>query len=88
MIRRLLIILIGVGALTAYAQTREKPSPPTASPAAYRVTPWPAPESGGAPYEEELQGFLNKMADDGWRFHSDLSGQFGKLMVFERSSGR
>jgi hypothetical protein len=26
------------------------------------------------------------MAADGWRFHSDLVGQFGKFMLFERDA--
>jgi len=69
-------------------QLRDKPAATTAG--AYRVTPWPNHGGADQQYEEEVQEFLNRMAADGWRYHSDLVGQFGKLMIFERDpkSGR
>ncbi len=81
------MVLIAGCSAAVYAQLRERPPSPTLS-GAYRVTPWP--EHGGVEqkYEDEVQEFLNRMAGDGWRYHSDLVGQFGKLMIFERSSGR
>jgi hypothetical protein len=69
-----------------YAQLREK-SPPAPG-GVYRVTPWPDRTGPDQSYTQEVEEHLNKMAADGWRFHSDLAGQFGKMMVFERSSGR
>jgi hypothetical protein len=87
MLRRwFIVVLVAIGAVAAYAQTREKPA--SAAPGTYRVTPWPPQDAGGTAYGEEVQDFLNKMAADGWRFHGDLSGQFGKMLVFERSTGR
>ena len=74
-------------AAVAYGQLRDKP-PGTGQAEAYKVTPWPGHGGADQKYEDEVQEHLNRMAADGWRFHSDLAGQFGKLMVFERASGR
>ena len=86
--RRTVLVGLVLSLLSAavYAQLRDKPPPATA--AAYRVTHWPDHTGSDQSYSQEIEEHLNKMAADGWRFHSDLAGQFGKLMVFERSSGR
>ncbi len=80
----LLIVLCGA---TAYAQLREKPTA-SSSAGAYRVTSWPAHTGADQQYEDTVQEHLNRMAAEGWRFQGDLAGQFGKMMVFERVSGR
>jgi hypothetical protein len=79
-------LVLSLLSAVVYAQLRDKPPPATAG--AYRVTPWPDHTGPDESYGKEVEEHLNKMAADGWRFHSDLVGQFGKLMIFERSSGR
>lgn len=85
--RRTVVVGLVLSLLSAavYAQLHDKP-PGTAE--TYRITHWPAHTGPDESYAKEVEEHLNKMAADGWRFHSDLAGQFGKLMVFERSSGR
>jgi hypothetical protein len=68
-------------AAVAYGQLRERPANPR--PGSYRVTTWPDHKSADQDYNEEIEAYLNKMATDGWRFHSEMSGQFGRMMVFE-----
>ena len=86
--RRTVVLGLVLSLLSAavYAQLRDK-GPPAAA-GAYRVTRWPDHTGPDERYTQELEEHLNKMAADGWRFHSDVVGQFGKMMVFERSSGR
>ena len=79
-------LVLSLLSAAVYAQLRDKPPPATAG--AYHVTPWPAHTGPDESYAKEVEEHLNKMAADGWRFHSDLAGQFGKMMIFERSSGR
>jgi len=74
-----------VGA-AAYGQLRERPQAP--APGTFRVTSWPEHKSADADYIDEVETYLNKMAADGWRFHSEAVGQYGKMMVFERSTGK
>jgi len=83
-------VLVGLAVLSlsvaAYAQLRDK-TPPAAG-GTYRVTSWPDHGGPDESYAKEVEEHLNRMASDGWRFHSDLAGQFGKMMIFERSGGR
>lgn len=69
-------------AVAAFGQLRERPD--ASRPGAYRVTAWPEHKTGIQGYFEEVEEHLNKMAADGWRFHSEMTGQFGRMMVFER----
>ena len=69
-----------------YAQLREKPPPSAVG--VYRVTHWPDHTGPDQKYSQELEEHLNKMAADGWRFHSDLVGQNVKMMLFEKASSR
>ena len=86
--RRTVVVWLVLSLLSAavYAQLRDKPPPATAS--AYRVTHWPEHTGPDQNYTQEVEEHLNKMAADGWRFHSDLVGQNIKMMVFERSGSR
>ncbi len=86
--RRTVLVGLVLSLLSAavYAQLRDKPPPATAG--TYRVTHWPDHTGPDQNYTQEVEEYLNKMAADGWRFHSDLAGQFGKLMIFERPTGR
>ena len=86
--RRTMVVGLVLSLLSAavYAQLRDK-APPVAT-GVYRVTRWPDHTGTDESYAKEVEEHLNKMAADGWRFHSDLVGQFGKMLVFERSSGR
>lgn len=54
---------------------------------AYRVTPWPdhLPDNS---YVEEVAEHLNRMAADGWRYHSETTGQGARMMIFERAESR
>ncbi len=79
----LVVLVAAVGVL---AQVKERAS--GRSEGAYRVTPWPDHADTNQRYSEEIETYLNRMAADGWRFHSELVGQFGKAMLFERASGR
>lgn len=76
--------VVGLACAGAYGQLRDKPA--SASPANFRVTNWPEHAGADQNYAEEVEAYLNRMAADGWRFHSDLVGQYGKMMVFERAS--
>ncbi|HUU85990.1 MAG TPA: hypothetical protein VM243_21040 [Phycisphaerae bacterium] len=53
----------------------------------YRVTPWPenTPER---PYYQEVERYLNRMAADGWRLHTEVAAQGARMMVFERDAER
>jgi len=75
---------VGLTCVAAYGQLRDKPA--SAGLASFRVTNWPEHSGADQSYAEEVENYLNKMAAEGWRFHSDLVGQFGKMMVFERAS--
>jgi hypothetical protein len=79
-------LVLSLLSAAVYAQLRDKPPPATAN--AYRVTHWPEHSGPDQSYARELEEHLNKMAVDGWRFHSDLVGQNVKIMLFERSGGR
>lgn len=70
-------------AAVAFGQLRERPVATRAG--AFRVTAWPEHKTGIQGYFEEVEEHLNKMATDGWRFHSEMTGQFGRMMVFERA---
>lgn len=85
--RRTMVVALVLSLLSAavYAQLRDKPPAATGT---YRVTRWPEHTGPDESYTQELEEHLNKMAADGWRFHSDLVSQNGKMMVFERSGGR
>lgn len=86
--RRTVVVGLVLSLLSAavYAQLRDKPLPPTTG--TYRVTPWPEHTGPDQSFAQEVEEHLNKMATDGWRYHSDLVGQFGKLMIFERPQRR
>ena len=73
-------------ALWATAQQREPRSPRGPSP--YRVTPWPVDADPSGRYADTVEGYLNQMAGQGWRFHSTMQGQKAKMMIFERVSAR
>jgi hypothetical protein len=79
-------LVLSLLSAAVYAQLRDKAPPATAG--LYRVTPWPEHTGPDQSYAQEMEEHLNKTAADGWRFHSDLVGQFGKLMIFERATGR
>lgn len=79
------ILAAGLSAV-AFGQLRERPAP--ARPGAYRVTAWPDHKSAEQDYNEEVEAYLNKMAADGWRFHAEMTGQFGRMMVFEKAGER
>lgn len=70
----------------AYGQLRDRPS--AAESGTFRVTSWPDHKSADQDYAEEVETHLNKMAKEGWRYHSEAVGQFGKMMIFERSTGK
>ncbi len=76
------LVITGIVGLVA-AQTRERP-PGGSSSARYRVTSWPDHTGTDKSYSEEVEEHLNKMATEGWRFHSDLVGQTARMMVFEK----
>lgn len=86
--RRIVVVALASSLLAAavYAQLREPTPPATAG--AYRVTRSPDHSGPEESYAKEVEEHLNKMAADGWRFHSNLAGQSVKMMVFERSGGR
>ncbi|HNQ22107.1 MAG TPA: hypothetical protein PKK06_03335 [Phycisphaerae bacterium] len=79
-------------ALTALGQlrTREEPGEgqQPASAAVFRVTLLPDHADSGTPYSQELEAYLNRMAGDGWRFHSTLVAQNRAVLVFERVRGQ
>ena len=75
-----------VGAVVVYGQLGE--SPATTAGGVYRVTPWPSHSGPDERYAAEVEQHLNRMAAEGWRFHSDLVGQYAKMMVFERAGNR
>jgi len=77
----LTIVLVGVVASLLWVQTTR--ALPGDSPA-YRVTPWPE-QSGQGRYAAEVEEHLNKLAAEGWRFHSDAVGQTARIMIFERA---
>lgn len=79
-------VLTALVAAIAYGQLRERPASPR--PGVYRVTSWPDHKSPDQDYNEEVESYLNKMSTDGWRFHSEMTGQFGRMMVFEKGSDR
>ena len=82
-----LIVLLGsVLSAAAYAQLRDKAPP--ASGGFYRVTHWPDHTGPDESYVKEVEEYLNKMAAEGWRFHSDFVGQNAKMMLFERASSQ
>ena len=86
--RRTMVVGLVLSLLSAavYAQLRDKPPAATGT---YRVTRWPDHTGPDESYTQELdEEHLNKMAGDGWRFHSDVVGQNVKMMVFERVTGR
>ena len=86
--RRTVVVGLVLSLMSAavYAQLGDKAPPAMA--AAYRVTHGPDHTGPEQNYAREVEEHLNKMAADGWRYHSDLVGQFGKMLVFERSGGR
>lgn len=73
-------------AAVAFGQLRDRPASPR--PGMYRVTAWPDHKTPDQDYNEEVETYLNKMATDGWHFHSEMTGQFGRMMVFEKSGDR
>ena len=81
-------VLIGCVATAAaaicLAQTLPGPQPPETN--LYRVTGWPSHEGPHKQYTEEVERHLNRMAAEGWRFHSTLDGQHVRMMVFERTA--
>ena len=54
----------------------------------YRVTNWPSHAGPDKRYVDEVERYLNQMASEGWRFHSEVVGQKVKMMVFERMPDR
>ncbi len=81
----LLVIVVLLLTAVAYAQLSGKGS---AAGGGYRVTPWPTHAGPEESFAKEVEDHLNKLNADGWRFHSELVGPFGKLMIFERSGNR
>ncbi|MFH1107625.1 MAG: hypothetical protein V1790_00285 [Planctomycetota bacterium] len=86
--RRVALVALVASALSAaaYAQLRDKTPP--AGGGLYRVTHLPDHTGPDESYVKEVEEHLNKMAADGWRFHSDFVAQNVKMMLFERASGR
>ena len=82
----LVVLAVSLLSVAAYAQLRDKTPPASEGP--YRVTRWPDHTGPDQSYAQELEEHLNKMAADGWRFHSDLVGQNVKMMLFEKLPGR
>ena len=87
----LLFVILGLVSALAYAQTRETPGTKSAGP--YRVTPWPrdtkpSDTSTDVSYAEEVEKYLNRMARDGWRLHSDAVARKTRVLIFERTSER
>ena len=75
-------------AVIAWAQRREGSEGSSATSTTsgmFKVTPWPDHTAAGNSYAEEVEQHLNRMAADGWKFHSDMVGQNAKMMVFERT---
>lgn len=81
-----LVVILGLASALAYAQTRETPGAKNAGP--YRVTPWPPDTSTEVSYAEEVEEFLNRMARDGWRLHSDAVARKTRVLIFERTGER
>ncbi|MEK6675282.1 MAG: hypothetical protein AABZ47_06455 [Planctomycetota bacterium] len=77
----LVTVAMLMATVIALAQGRDEPKPSSA--AIYRVTPWPN-HSTDQRYGEEVELFLNQMASEGWRYHSELAAQGAKVMLFER----
>ena len=78
------LAVIGLVCVAAFGQPKDKPA--SAGAASFRVTNWPEHSGADQNYAEEVETYLNRLAAEGWRFHSDLVGQFGKMLVFERTS--
>jgi len=84
-VRRFLIgTVIVLCAVTAWAQVRDGSSESSGS-GRYRITHWPDHEANHS-YTDEVEQHLNKMAAEGWRFHSEIVGQSVRMMVFERAA--
>ena len=82
----LLFVILGLASALAYAQTREMPGTKSAGP--YRVTAWPPDTTTDVSYAEEVEKYLNRMARDGWRLHSDAVARKTRVLIFERTSER
>jgi len=79
----LIITSLAVG---LYGQSRDGSSSGKAN--TYRVTSWPDHTAPDNRYADEVEQHLNRMAADGWRYHSETSGQGAKMMIFERATGK
>lgn len=77
-----------IGATVALALATRAQQDRPARGEAYHVTPWPADSDPSGRYADEVEQYLNKMAEEGWRFHSSLEGQKAKMMIFERAPRR
>ena len=82
----LVVLAASVLSVAAYAQLRDKT--PSAGGGVYRVTHWPDHTGPDESYVKEVEEHLNKMAAEGWRFHSDFVGQNVKMMLFERATSQ
>jgi hypothetical protein len=76
--------MVAVAAAICLAQTLPGPQP--REPNLYRVTRWPTHEGPDKQYTDAVERHLNRMASEGWRFHSTLAGQHVRMMVFERAA--
>lgn len=52
--------------------------------AKYKITSWPDHTGPEKSYTEEVETHLNRMASDGWKFHSEMVAQSARMMVFVR----
>ena len=76
--------VVAVAAAICLAQTPPVPQPD--EPRLYRVTKWPSHEGPDKQYTDEVERHLNRMATEGWRFHSVMAGQNVRMMVFQRAA--
>ncbi len=79
-------LIVFVVAAAAFAQVGRQPGAAANADAKgrYRVTSWPEHTSAENRYADEVERYINRMASEGWRFHSTHVGQRAKMMVFER----
>lgn len=52
--------------------------------AKYKITSWPDHAGPEKSYADEVETHLNRMASDGWKFHSEMVAQSVRMMVFVR----
>ena len=80
------VIVVALSAVWALGVQRGD-VPPAGQDTVYRVTPWPD-NTPDRPYHQQVERYLNRMAAEGWRFSTELTGQGARMMVFQREAGR